>query len=480
VSTLVARFSDVCRADPARPLIHLPAAEAAVTASDIWDAHLACSDQLARNGVTAGRLVLSAVANTAAAPAALLACRALGAAIMPLDPCAKDTEIDALIARFGAAALVAEDGVHAASRAARWYPDVAMLKLTSGSTGASKATRTTEAQLIADCEHIVDAMRIRADDTQIAAIPMSHSYGLGNVLLPLLMQGTACVLRESFVPQFLPLDARRFGARIFPAVPFMFQYFLDNPPAGGWPPILQRLISAGAPLPADTVRAFHNRFGVKIHSFYGASETGGIAFDGDDDIDDSGTVGTALPGVIIALRDAADDNSIISDHQPSATSHQPLHGRVHVSSAAVSSGYVDEAGDAFTDGGFLTGDYAEWDACGRLLLRGRVSSFVNVAGRKVRPDEVEAVVRTMPGVADVCVIAAPDAKRGQHIVACIVVDARVVSALTTLAVRRYCAQRLAAFKVPRAIVFVAAMPRTARGKIDRDALDALVRDRFGA
>src|SRR5205807_7895604 len=101
-------------------------------------------------------------------------------------------------------------------------------------------------------------------------------------LMPLLLQGTAFVLRDTFVPHQLPADARRFGARLFPGVPFMFQYFVTNPPADGWPRGLQRLMSAGAPLAPATVRAFHDHFGVKIHSFYGTTETGGIAFDTDD------------------------------------------------------------------------------------------------------------------------------------------------------------------------------------------------------
>ena len=455
VSTLVARFADVCRDDPARPLIHLPATGQALTAAAIWTAHEEYAERLARGGVADGHVVVSALGSTASAPALLLACRAIGAAMLAVDACSTPVEVDAVAARFEAAAIVNADEVRCLAGTARQV-GAAILKLTSGSTGASRATRTTEAQMIADALHIVEAMDIRPDDTQIAAIPMSHSYGLGNLLLPLLLQGTACVLRDSFVPQLLPADAHRFGARLFPGVPFMFEYFLDHPPADGWPAALRRLISAGAPLSAATVRAFHDRFGIKIHSFYGASETGGIAFDGDDTMDDSGTVGRPLPGVTVTLRD----------------------GRVHVSSEAVSSGYVDEANDAFVDGGFLTGDYGEWDARGRLRLRGRVSSFVNIAGRKVQPDEVEAVLRTMPGIADVRVVAAPDARRGQQIVACIVVDGRA-SAITTLVIRRYCAERLASYKVPRAIVFVERIPLTARGKTDRAALDALVRARLG-
>ncbi|HMF95586.1 MAG TPA: class I adenylate-forming enzyme family protein [Vicinamibacterales bacterium] len=456
MSTVLARFADICRDDPARPLIHLPSVDRRITASEIWNAHLEYADRLAQAGVSAGRLVISAAGNTPSFVTLLLACRALDAAVLPLDAEAPPTDIEALAARFGAAAVVTRNVVHAVERRPQCYAGLAMLKLTSGSSGSPKATRTTEAQLVADCSHIVEAMDIRSDDVQIAAIPLSHSYGLGNLLLPLLLQGTACVLRESFVPQLLADDARRSGARVFPGVPFMFEYFVDNPPADGWPPRLQRLISAGAPLAPATVRAFRDRFGIKIHSFYGSSETGGIAFDSDDDVGDSGAVGHPLPGVAVTIRNS----------------------RVHVRSDAVSSGYVDGPGDGFVDGGFMTADCGEWDAQGRLRLRGRVSSFVNVAGRKVQPGEVEAVLRTMPGVADARVVAAPDPRRGQQIVACIVVATAGAPAITTLSVRRYCAARLAPYKIPRAIVFIDRIPLTARGKTDRDALDAAVRARL--
>ena len=133
---------------------------------------------------------------------------------------------------------------------------------------------------------------------------------------------------------------------------------------------------------------------------------------------------------------------------------------------------------ASTGSGFLTGDYGAWDARQRLTLRGRVSAFVNVAGRKVRPEEVEQVLRSMPGVADVRVLAAPDARRGQQIVACIVADAGD-DRISTLRVRQFCAARLAAHKIPRTILFLGAMPLTVRGKTDRAALEDLVRARLG-
>jgi acyl-CoA synthetase (AMP-forming)/AMP-acid ligase II len=468
VSDLLTRFADLRRDDPTRPLVHQPGLGTVWSADDIWNAHLRCADSLMQRGVAPGHLVVSAVGNTAASVALVLACRALGVAVMPVDAGTTAPEIRALAQRFAAAAVVTPDAIAAAEWTPRHYPGAAVLKLTSGSTGAPKATLTTEAQLVADATHIIAAMGIRPSDTQIAAIPVSHSYGLGNLMVPLLLQGTAFVLRESFVPHQLPADAHRYGARVFPGVPFMFEFLLTNPSSDGWPSSLGLLISAGAPLAPATTRAFHERYGVKIHSFYGASETGGIAYDDTDDPDAGGAVGRAMPGVTITL--TPDDAARREDCGPGT-------GRIHVRSAAVSSGYSDGDRDGFVDGGFLTGDCGALDACQRLTLLGRVTSFVNVAGRKVQPDEVEQVLRTMPGVRDVRIVAAPDTRRGQQIVACVVTSD---IAVTPLAVRQFCAARLAPYKIPRSVVFLNAIPLTARGKTDRAALDDLVRARVRA
>lgn len=485
MSRIVKRFADICHDEPHRPLIHLPATGSALCALDIWDAHVRCARCLADNGIAQHQLVVSAAGNHPESVGFLLGCRALDVAVMAVDPGTTLTEILDLADRFAAAALLlptamaADDArlpkarraelaaglelVLRAEDSRRTYPGAAVLKLTSGSTGAPKAALTSDAQLVGDGTQIIGAMGIRPSDTQIAAIPLSHSYGLGVLLIPLLLQGTAIVLRDSFIPPQLPDDARRFGARRFPGVPFMFQYFVANPPTNGWPACLKRLISAGAPLTPATVRAFHDRFAVKIRSFYGTTETGGIAFDDTDEIHDGMVVGRALPGVAITLR---------SEHDM-----PPGAGRIHVRSAAVAAGYSDETRGGFDADGFLTGDYGAWDAAHQLTLLGRMSTFVNVAGRKVQPDEVEQVLRTMPGVVDVRVLAAPDMQRGQQIVACIVPD-RVAGGISTISVRQFCAARVAAFKIPRTIIFLDAIPVTPRGKTDRAALDDLVRARL--
>jgi len=338
----------------------------------------------------------------------------------------------------------------------------AVLKQTSGSTGAVRATVTPESTLVSDGRRLVAAMDIRPDDVQIAAIPLAHSYGLGNLVMPLLLNGTAISLRGAFVPQRIPEDARSVGARHLPGAPFMFNHWIDHPPLDGWPPTLTRLISAGAPLESGTAEQFRRAFGVKVRPFYGTSETGGIAFDDSADATDPGFVGHPLPGVAIRLLPEAG---------------MPALGRVHVRSSAVSSGYTDRRNELFADGGFLTGDLATLGAGGGLTLHGRVSSFINIAGRKVQPDEVAGALRDFPGVIDAGVIGVADPRRGERLAACLAIAGPRPS---TIALRSHCGARLAAYKIPRVFVFTDRLPRTPRGKIDTTALRHLVQQQMSA
>jgi long-chain acyl-CoA synthetase len=485
VSAIVDALARVHHADPHRPLIHLPGAGRALSADDLWQLYLACVDGLRAAGIRPGHVVLSAAGNRPGFVAVVVACRAMDLVLVPMDAGTTMPEIAELTRRLGAVALILPAGTAGiggtpslplvdglvlmrSDSAAIWGPPsggpsatgAAVMKLTSGSTAAPKATITTEAQLIADARQIMDGMRIGPDDTQICAIPLSHSYGMSVILMPLLLQGTPIVMRDSFAPAQLPSDARACGARVFPGVPFMFQHFLAHQPADGWPRHTRKLISAGARLPAETSRDFHAAFGVKIHSFYGTTETGGIAYDDSEAMDDLDTIGPPLPGVTIAC--------VPQEGTPDGT------GRIFVRSAAVSSGYAGERHELFRDGGYLTGDYGALDERGRLRIAGRVSSFVNVAGKKVEPEEVERVLRQMPGVRDACVSGAADAQRGEQVVACIV----AATGVTAFAVRQFCSGRLAPHKIPRTILLVEAIPTTPRGKVDRQALDALVAARI--
>ena len=114
---------------------------------------------------------------------------------------------------------------------------------------------------------------------------------------------------------------------------------------------------------------------------------------------------------------------------------------------------------------------ATWTANGRLVLCGRVSALVNVAGRKVDPAEVERRLLDLPGIADARVLGMSCDTRGQQVVAFLV---RTDAALTPLAIRQRCAETLSTHKIPRRYIFVDRFPVDARGKIDRRALERLV------
>ena len=263
---------------------------------------------------------------------------------MPVDAGTPTAEIAALARRFGATIAIlpgSTPGIEAlgtatpfarplvavrladATPAPQIYRGAAALKVTSGSTGLPKATFTREAQLVEDTAHITTAMGIRPQDCQIAAIPISHAYGLGNLVMPLLLQGTAIVLREAFIPQQLHADATEYEARVFPGVPFMFAHFANNPDAIAWPRVLETLVSAGAPLDPVMANAFARTFGVKIHSFYGTSESGGISFDDSPDVDVAATVGRPLPGVTITLRPRRKARRSMADECTSRATRSP-------------------------------------------------------------------------------------------------------------------------------------------------------------
>jgi long-chain acyl-CoA synthetase len=183
-----------------------------------------------------------------------------------------------------------------------------------------------------------------------------------------------------------------------------------------------------------------------VHVFYGASECGGICYDREGSAALRGTVGTPLNGVTVELCD----------------------GAVRVRSAAVGSGYVPVAREELSGGTFLAADLGTWTSGGELALLGRADALINAGGKKVHPAEVENVLREMPGVREVVVVGVAAEQGEREIVRAVIAcdPARV----TYEEVAAWCRVRLAAHKVPRSILLVDDIPRTARGKIDRAAL----------
>jgi acyl-CoA synthetase (AMP-forming)/AMP-acid ligase II len=475
-SVIGERFQQVCLEQPNVVAVQALATGTTTTFAELAAECATIERALSDLGIARGATVVSVVGNRPIFFSVVVASAEAGTALVPLGE-ATDAEAAALIEQAGAVAVITDrdlplHGVR--ERSLGWgvrllrladrddppqYGRSVVLKLTSGSTDLPKAAVAAEMHLVNDGRHVIEAMGIEPTDINFTCIPLSHSYAIGNVVMPLLWQGTRVALQQSFNPAQFSRSVVDSGATVFPGVPFMFERIKSIAPIERLPASLRLLITAGARIDTATVTWFRQHLDRKVHSFYGSSETGGIAYDDSEDVSDPLHVGRAMPETTIAL------------HQPEGG---PSVGRIHVEGNAVASGYAHAEGDpisAFSDGGFLTGDLGHLDDAGRLVLCGRVSSLVNVAGRKVDPAEVERRLLDLPGIADARVLGMSCETRGQQVVAFLV---RTDAALTPLAIRQRCAETLSTHKIPRRYIFVDRFPVDARGKIDRRALERLV------
>lgn len=319
-----------------------------------------------------------------------------------------------------------------------------LFKLTSGTTGAPRAIRFDAGQLMADCENVCDTMGLRERDRNFGAISFAHSYGFSNLITPLLCRGIPLVAVTDVLPWAMRDALSASEASVFPGVPAFFRALANWGRPGG---ALRLCISAGAPLDAALAGRLWDAWGMKIHSFYGASECGGICYDRDDApaaVD--GFVGQPMDRVTVRPLSAETPFSI------------------SVSSAAVGSGYLPEEAGELATGTYFPGDLLEFRD-GGYIVTGRRADLINVAGRKVNPLEIEHVLLECPGVVEAVAFGLSERMRGQEVAACVVAPGLAESAL-----RAHCHPRLAAWQVPRRWIFVEEIPRTARGKISRAAL----------
>jgi acyl-coenzyme A synthetase/AMP-(fatty) acid ligase len=364
-----------------------------------------------------------------------------GAIAVPLDaaepPAAQRSVAESLRAGFwwDGAKLVELSG---ATR--RRNPALCLIKLTSGTTGKPRPLAFTAEQLLADARQVTATMGITARDLNYALIPLGHSYGLGNLTLPLLAQGVPLVCGAAPLPHAIADDFVRWKPTVFPGVPAMWRALAASDISLK---TLRLGISAGAPLPPEVARDFAARFGQRLHNFYGSSETGGIAYDATGRATLAGGVGRAMKGVTLKMLSGS---------------------RLEVGSGAVlTSGNRRRLRK---HGAWLMADSATMDANGEITLLGRRGQTVKVAGRRVNLSEIAARLRQIDGVTDVWV--------GTNTAAEPLLGAVVATPRGAAELRTVLHADTAPWKIPKKWVIVSALPLTARGKIDLRALQALI------
>lgn len=460
--SIAERWAGTLEGNASRPAILDSAGEVLRTYADIEEEATVWADQLA--GLAPGRVMAIQVGNHPSWPALFLAALRSELITLPLESSITESERTAALDLCRAGALLTVDRSDSVQLTKRERLPVSqsheqrrpvLLKLTSGTTALPRAVRFQSDQLLADCDQICETMGIHGDDLNYAVIPVSHSYGFSNVITPLLARGVSMVVSRDRLPRAVLNGLSHTRATVFPGMPVFYQAFCsvdETPPLDN----LRLCISAGAPLAGSLARAFREKFGQAIHSFYGSSECGGICYDRTGEAGEDGFVGSPMNGVELEILD------------PDASATQ-----VRVRSAAVADGYFPDLDEGKLGNGlFIPDDLLVRQRSG-FKIAGRISDVINVAGKKVNPAEIEAHLLSLPGVRQAVVFGRHSALRNEEVVACVVSDANIGEA----ELLQSCRMRLSGWQVPKRIFFVPEIPVNERGKTSRRELAERFADR---
>lgn len=418
----------------------------------------ALARDLAARGVRAGHRVAVSLPNRWTLAAATLATLKLGATIVPLDPLLKPDERADIIADLEPAVVVDDVGatdVHEwPSMAADEH--AAMVLYTSGSTGRPKGALLSHAAVAFANESWADAvMALTPDDVVLAVLPLTHAFGFNGALLAPLLAGAAVHLVERFTPDAVSDALRERNVTVFPGVATMFRRLLDVADFSGGPR-LRLAVSGAAPCSFELAQEWRARTGTRIIRGYGMTELfRPISYLARDATDLAGCIGRAVPGVDVRVVD--DDGRTLHDGET---------GELWIRTPGVMDGYLgadDDTRTVLSEGWFRTGDLACITEAGFVTIVGRKRERILRGGYSIFPPEVETLLLTHPAIAEAAVIGVPHPDLGEEVAAFVAL--RPGAAATAEDIVAYSRDRLAAFKYPRQVTILPALPRTSTGKI---------------
>jgi long-chain acyl-CoA synthetase len=419
---------------------------------------------LAGRGLHAGDRVALVIPNRWQLVVAVLGGLKAGVTVAPLDPLLKPEERAEILTDLKPALVLEDVPAEHAEWATQDSPVAPALVLyTSGSTGRPKGALLSHAAVdFAQRSWAGPVMALTPDDVVLAALPLSHSFGLNGALLAPLLVGSAVRLVERFTPEGVADLLRRETITVFPGVATMFRRLLDLPAfAGG--PRLRLAVSGAAPCPWETAQAWRARTGVRIVRGYGMTELfRPLSYLADDPSDFPDAVGRAVPGVEARVVD--DDGRTLGAGDA---------GELLIRTPAAMDAYIGAPEDTravLADGWFRTGDLATIDRDGWVRITGRKRERILRAGHSVFPPEVEAMLLTHPDVAEAAVVGVAHAELGEEVAAFVVL--RGGAGATAEALISYCRERLAGYKYPRRVRLVGALPRSSTGKVLKAKLAA--------
>jgi acyl-CoA synthetase (AMP-forming)/AMP-acid ligase II len=347
--------------------------------------------------------------------------------------------------------------------------NLAALIYTSGSTGWPKAVTLTHGNMISATKAISTYLGLLTSDVLLCALPVSFDYGLYQLILSVSVGGRLVLERSFALPGQILNRVAAQRVTVLPGVPTMFALLARLGNLARWDLSSIRMItSTGAALGPEQIAWLLAEFpSARIFSMYGLTECKRCTYLPPEDVKRKpDSVGLPIPGTEIWLVDRND--RVVGPGQV---------GELVVSGPTVMAGYWNrpaETAHRLRPGRhseevvLYTGDLCRMDAEGYLYFVSRLDDIIKTCGEKVAPAEVEAVLRSFPGVLDAAVVGVPDEIAGHAIKAFVVLNRDTT--MTAAALRVACRERLEPFKVPRTIELVDELPRTTNGKVEKASL----------
>jgi 2-aminobenzoate-CoA ligase len=336
--------------------------------------------------------------------------------------------------------------------------DVALIAFTSGTTGKPKGTMHFHRDVIAMCDCFPrSCLKPGPDDVFIGTPPLAFTFGLGGLLCFPLRFGASSALVEKLSPETLLESIQQFRATILFTAPIMYRAL-----AGIWRNYdlssLRKCVSAGEALPDATRQLFKQASGIEIIDGIGSTEMIHIFISHAPEHAKRGATGQAIPGYTAAVLD-----------ENGARCAPGQIGRLAVKGPTGCRYLADERQTAYVQNGWnLTGDAYVMDMDGYFLYQARTDDMIISAGYNIAGPEVEGALLSHPAVAECAVVGAPDEERGTIVKAFVVLKKEFAAGDELKKdLQEHVKRSIAPYKYPRAVEFIAALPRTETGKLQR-------------
>lgn len=348
-----------------------------------------------------------------------------------------------------------------ASASAAMAPDEgAAILYTSGTTGKPKGALLSHGNILSNIGAVRRHTQMASDDRLICYLPLFHCFAQNFIMNAGLDAGATLIIHERFQPDEILASLQINRVTMFFGVPPVYQKFLTMAQTDSAFRHVRYCFTAAAPMPVQVAQQWQEKFGLIVYEGYGLTETAPFASYNHDSLYREGSIGTPIENVEMK----------VADNRGNALAAGAT-GEIAIKGPNVMLGYFrrpKETEAAIRDGWFYTGDIGTQDEDGYFYLVDRAKDMINVSGYKIWPREVEDALMRHPAIADVAVVGIADEESGEAVAAFVVAKSDVP--ISAQEVTEFARARIAAYKVPRAVEILDALPRNPAGKVLKRAL----------